>query len=190
MLNIDRKKLLNLDPNFIKQQRTLMLVVAFLLLLGGIFCLINPFASGAALSTLVGFLFILSGIALISGMIINRRQNFLPMLGGILLGLAYFILGYVFITDPVVGIVTMSMMLAVLFAIGGVLRLSAGFKASGQSGAWLQIIIGALDLVIAVMLFTANPEMSFALVTVVVGIELLFSSFAIFQIANLFRQSR
>lgn len=190
MLNIDSKKLLNLDPNFIKKQRTLMLVVSFLLLLGGIFCLINPFASGAALSTLVGFLFILSGIALISGMVVNRRQNMLPMLGGILLGLAYFILGYVFITDPAVGIVTMSMMLAVLFAIGGILRLSAGFKMGGKNGSWLQIIVGALDLVIAVMLFTATPEMSFTLVTVVVGIELLFSSFALFQIASLFRPNR
>ena len=190
MLNIDRKKLLNLDPDFIKKQRTLMLVVAFLLLLGGIFCLINPFASGAALSTLVGFLFILSGVALISGMVINRSHNFLPMLGSILLGIAYFILGYVFITDPVVGIMTMSMMLAVLFAIGGILRISVGFKLRGKNGSWLQIVIGALDLIIAVMLATANPEMSITLVTVVVGIELLFSSFAIFQIANLFRVNR
>lgn len=190
MLNIDRKKLLNLDPDFIKKQRTLMLIVAFLLLLGGIFCLINPFASGAMLSTLVGFLFILSGVALISGMVINRRQNFLPMLGSILLGIAYFILGYVFITDPVVGIVTMSMMLAVLFALGGILRLSVGFKLGGKNGSWLQIVIGALDILIAIMLITANPEMSFTLVTVVVGIELLFSSFAIFQIASLFRSNR
>ena len=190
MLNIDRKKILNLDPDFIKKQRTLMLIVAFLLLAGGIFCLINPFASGAALSTLVGFLFILSGVALISGMVINRRHNFLAMLGSILLGIAYFILGYVFITDPVVGIVTMSMMLAVLFAIGGVLRLSVGFRMKGINGSWLQIVIGALDLVIAIMLITANPEMSFALVTVVVGIELLFSSFAIFQIASMFRSNR
>lgn len=190
MLNIDSKKLLNLDPDFIKKQRTLMLIVAFFLLLGGIFCLINPFASGAALSTLVGFLFILSGIALISGMVVNREHNFLPMLGAILLGIAYFILGYVFITDPVVGMVAMSMMLAILFAIGGILRLSVGFRLGGKNGSWLQIVIGALDLVIAIMLATANPEMSITLVTVVVGIELLFSSFAIFQIASLFRANR
>lgn len=190
MLNIDRKKLLNLDPDFIKKQRTLLLVVAFLLLLGGIFCLINPFASGAALSTLVGMLFILSGIALISGMILNRKHNFWPMLGAIVLGIAYFILGYVFIADPILGIFTMSMILAVLFALGGIIRLSAGFKLGGNNGGWLQIVIGALDLVIAVMLATANPEMSVTLVTVVVGIELLFSSFAIFQIASLFRPAR
>ena len=190
MLNIDRKKLLNLDPDFIKKQRTLMLIVAFLLLLGGIFCLVNPFASGAALSTLIGFLFILSGVALISGMVINRSHNFLPMLGAILLGIAYFILGYVFITDPVAGMVTMSMMLAVLFAFGGILRLSAGFKLGGKNGSWLQIVIGALDLIIAIMLATAGPEMSITLVTTVVGIELLFSSFAIFQVASLFRVNR
>lgn len=190
MLNIDRKKLLNLDPDFIKKQRTLMLIVAFFLLLGGLFCLIKPFASGAVLSTVVGFLFILSGIALISGMVLNRRHNFLPMLGSILLGIAYFILGYVFITDPIVGIVTMAMMLAVLFAIGGILRLSVGIKMGGKNGSWLQILVGFLDLVIAIMLATAAPEVSVTLVTIVVGIELLFSSLAIFQIASLFRPAR
>ena len=56
MLNIDRKSLLGLDGNFLKKQRTLLLVISFLLLLGGIFCLINPFASGAALSAIVGTL--------------------------------------------------------------------------------------------------------------------------------------
>ncbi|MEG2115950.1 MAG: acid-resistance protein, partial [Hafnia sp.] len=37
MLNIDRKSLLGLDGNFLKKQRTLLLVISFLLLLGGIF---------------------------------------------------------------------------------------------------------------------------------------------------------
>ncbi|MEG2955136.1 MAG: acid-resistance protein, partial [Hafnia sp.] len=53
---------------------------------------------------------------------------------------------------------------------------------------WLQIIIGILDLAIAAMFITAGPAMSVTLVTTIVGIEMLFSSFSCFQIAGLFKR--
>ncbi len=76
MLNIDQKYLTNLDESALKKQRIFMRIVAVLLLLGGIFCLINPLASGAALSMVIGILLLLSGIAMIVGMIANRSDNF------------------------------------------------------------------------------------------------------------------
>ena len=98
--------------------------IAFLLLAGGILCLVNPFASGAALSIVVGILLLLSGAGLIIAMIANRAQNTWPMIGGILLGVAYLIIGYVFITSPLAGILALAVYLAVLFALGGIARLS------------------------------------------------------------------
>ncbi|GAA0491679.1 MULTISPECIES: HdeD family acid-resistance protein [Tatumella] len=190
MLNIDRKQLLSLNEDVVKKQRVLLLITGCLLLAGGIFCLVNPFASGVALSTLAGVMFLLSGVGLIIGMIANRSHNFGPMLGGILLGVAYLIMGYVFIRSPVAGIMAMSVILAVLFAVGGIIRLSAGFRLRGHNAGWLQIIVGILDIIIAVILLTAGPQMSFMLVTVVVGLEMLFSSFALFQIAALFRTEK
>ena len=133
-------------------------------------------------------MFMLSGIGLIIGMIANRTRNFWPMVAGILMGVAYIIMGYVFITNPMVGIFTMSVILATLFALGGIIRLSAGYKLRGVSGGWLQIIIGILDLAIAAMFITAGPAMSVTLVTTIVGIEMLFSSFSCFQIAGMFKR--
>lgn len=190
MLNIDRNQLLSLNKDFVKKQRVLLLIIGFLLLAGGIFCLVNPFASGIFLSTFVGVLLLFSGVGMIVGMIANRRENFGPMVGGILLGIAYLIMGYVFIRSPEAGIMAMSAILAFLFALGGIIRLSTGFRLRGRSTGWLQIIIGVLDIVIAAILLTSGPEMSFMLVTVVVGIEMLFSSFALFQLAALFRSDK
>ncbi|PVF10525.1 acid-resistance protein, partial [Yersinia pestis] len=87
--------------------------------LGGIFCLINPLASGAALSMVIGILLLLSGIAMIVGMIANRSDNFWPMVAGILLGVAYIVMGYVFITNPAIGMISLAVVLAVLFALVG-----------------------------------------------------------------------
>lgn len=189
MLNIDQKYLTNLDESALKKQRIFMRIVAVLLLLGGIFCLINPLASGAALSMVIGILLLLSGIAMIVSMIANRSDNFWPMVAGILLGVAYIVMGYVFITNPAIGMISLAVVLAVLFAFGGVLRLINGFKDLKRPGAWLQILLGVLDLVITYLLVSAGPLMSITMVTTLVGIEMLFSSFSCFMVASLFKRS-
>lgn len=189
MLNLDRNNLPLLSAEILKKQRTLLLIIAFLLLVGGILCLVTPFASGATLSITIGILLILSGIALIIGMIANRAQNTWPMIGGILLGLAYLIIGYVFITSPMAGILVLAVYLAVLFTLGGIARLVAGYTRRGLPSNWLLFVIGVLDLIIAWMLVGSGPIASVTLVTTIVGIEMLISSFGLFQAANLFKRS-
>ncbi|EEQ01201.1 hypothetical protein yrohd0001_16280 [Yersinia rohdei ATCC 43380] len=180
---------MGLGEGTLKKQRIIMRVIAVLLLLGGIFCLINPLASGAALSTIIGILLLLSGIALIVGMISNRTHNLWPMVTGILLGIAYIVMGYVFITNPAVGMISLAIVLGVLFAFGGVMRLITGYKTWGLPGAWLQILLGVLDLIITYLLVSAGPLMSITMVTTLVGIEMLFSSFSCFMVASLFKRA-
>ncbi|MBS0054050.1 HdeD family acid-resistance protein [Yersinia sp. Marseille-Q3913] len=189
MLNIDRKYLMNLDESALKRQRLIMRIIAVLLLLGGIFCLINPLASSVVLSKIIGILLLLSGIALIVGMVTNRRAHDLwPMVTGILLGVAYIVMGYVFVTNPAIGMISLAVVLAVLFAFGGVMRLITGFKTWKMPGAWLQILLGVLDLVITYLLISAGPLMSITMVTTLVGIEMLFSSFSCFMVASLYKR--
>lgn len=190
MLHIDRNQLLPIQENFLKKQRIPLTITATLLLLGGIFCLMTPFASGVALSVVIGAFLLLSGLALIIEMFIHRAQNAWPMIGGVLLGLAYLILGYVFINNPTVGILALAVYIAVLFALGGVARLIVSFNWRGRGGRWLQGIIGVLDLIIAAMLIGASPEVTVTLVTAIVGIEMLISAFSLFQVASLLKSAR
>lgn len=122
-------------------------------------------------------------------MLANRAQNTWPMIGGILLGVAYLIIGYVFVTSPMAGVLALAVYLAVLFALGGIARLAAGYMRRGQPGNGLQFVIGVLDLIIAWMLIGSGPEASVTLVTAIVGIEMLVSSFGLFQAAQLFKRS-
>lgn len=184
MLNMNHLHSLKIDEQSLKKQRTPLLIISILLLLGGLFCLFSPFASGAAISMVVGIFLLLSGFGLIFGMVANRVQNTWPMIGGILLGVAYLIIGYVFITNPAVGIFAMAIYLAALFALGGIVRLIAGYKLREVKGSWLQLVIGVLDLAIAWLLLSADPMTSVVLVTTIVGIEMLFSSFSLFLVAR------
>ncbi|MGQ8775759.1 DUF308 domain-containing protein [Serratia sp. NA_112.1] len=73
--------------------------------------------------------------------------------------------------------------------IGGIVRLIAGYKLREVKGSWLQLVIGVLDLTIAWLLLSADPATSVVLVTTIVGIEMLFSSFSLFQVARLLKRT-
>jgi len=111
------------------------------------------------------------------------------MIGGIILGLAYLIISYVFITSPMAGILVLAAYLAVLFALGGIARLVAGYTGRGLPSNWLLFVIGVLDLLIAWMLVSSGPIASVTLVPTIIGIEMLISFFGLFQTANLFKRS-
>ncbi len=169
------------------KQRGVLLVVAFLLLVGGLMCLINPFATGTVLSIFVGVLLMLSGAGLIVGMFANRAQNTWPTIGGILLGIAYLLFGYVLSPARWRGFwrwpfIWQCCLLWRYRAPG------RGYVHRGLPGNWLQFVIGILDLVIARTLIGSGPEASVTLVTAIVGIEMLVSSFGLFRAARLFKR--
>ncbi len=188
MLNINRDYLMKLDLGALKKQRTMMYVIAVLLLLGGLFCLANPFISGAVVSTIIGILFVMSGIALIYGIFINRKHNLWPVLTSIFLGIAYILVGYIFMKNPAMGILSLAFILSVLFLAGGIIRLVTGFKMLSMPRGWIQVLIGVLDLVIFYLLVSSGPEMSIVFVLTLIGIEMLFSSFSCFMVAGLLKR--
>lgn len=187
MLNIDRDHLTNLDSEQLKKHRTSLLIVATLLLVGGLLCLSIPFSSGLILSIVIGIMLLLNGIGMIISMIINRATNILPMVGGILLGVAYLLIGYQFICHPLTGVLTVSIWLGILFALGGISRLITSFSRRKDQGKLWSCIIGILDLIIAWALVGPGLTESIVIVMTIIGIEMLVSSFSLFQVTNLLK---
>lgn len=184
MLMFDRDALRSLNLRTLKQQRLVLWIMAFLLLLSGISCLTRPLISGVALSLVIGISLLLGGISLIVGMLLHRTQPLWPRLSGVVLGLAYLMLAYLFIVHPAAGLVGLAAFLAFLFTFGGVVRLWLGARHLRGGTGWLHIFVGALDLVIAYLLFTADPATSIAMLMTLVGIELLFSACYGFVLAS------
>ena len=110
------------------------------------------------------------------------------MIGGILLGVAYLIIGYVFITSPLAGILALAVYLAVLFALGGIAR-GGGLHAPRAAGQLAAVRYRRARFDHRRMLIGSGPAASVTLVTAIVGIEMLFSSFALFRAANLFKRA-
>ncbi|EOV8087325.1 HdeD family acid-resistance protein [Providencia huaxiensis] len=187
MLNIDREKLAKLAGEEFKKQRTFLMILSILLLAGGLFCIINPMISGIAVSTVLGVLLIIGGVGAIVSILSTVIYTGWSRLFGFIIGLIYIIVGYSFIKDPLQSLVALAILVAALFIVGGVIRLYVGFQKISSASGWLQIIIGLLDFFIAYLLIGNGPITSITLLTTLIGIEMVFSSFSLFALLSVFK---
>lgn len=188
MLFIDRNRWQNIAEKGGKSPKNALLLLAILLLIGGLCCLANPFTSGVVISVLIGAFLVVSGLGFIMAMFSYRRGNFWPLVGGILIGIAWLILGYMFITEPLAGLVSMAVFLAILFILGGVARLLAGWEMRNQRGGWMQLVIGVLDLALGCILMSSGPAVSIVMLITLIGLEMLFSSLSLFMVISLIKK--
>lgn len=188
MLNINNEIISRLDTKMLERQKNLLRIIAALMLISGVLFIAFPFASGDILSLILGVALICSSIAYIAIMIKNRLRNFWPIVSGILICLAYVVMGCLFIIAPEFGLFAIASVLAGLFALGGVIRIMAWFRHRQTKGSWLQVIIGVLDLLIAWCFITAVPQASTMMVSLVVGIELMVSALSCWSLGRLFKK--
>lgn len=188
MFYINQDVLAKLDIGMLEKQRKLLLFIAGLMIIAGLLFIIFPFVSGTVLSIVLGVVLIGSGIAYIAVMIKNRIHNLWPLISGLLVSIAYIVMGYFFITAPALGIFAIATFLACLFFLGGLLRLIGWFRLRQVKGSWMQAVTGILDLIIAWCFISATPQASIVMVSLVVGIELIVSGFSCFGLAQLFNK--
>ncbi|AFH92285.1 DUF308 domain-containing protein [Providencia stuartii] len=184
MLNINPDQLKNLAESQLKGHRTIIYLVALLLLIGGIVCITNPLVSGIVFSSFIGVVLLVSGVAVILNIFFNRLYANMSILFSLIVGIAYLILGYAFLSDPLQSLLFLAIFVAILFIFGGVIRIYAGTKLFSSAAGMMNILIGILDFIIAYMLLSGNAQTSITLLTLFIGIELLFSSFTLFLLAG------
>ncbi|MBB1199585.1 HdeD family acid-resistance protein [Enterobacteriaceae bacterium 89] len=190
MLSISQDVLFKLDRRMLERQRNLLRFIACLMFIGGVLFFVFPFFSGEILSIVLGVVLICSSIAFIAIMIKNRLHNFWPVVSGILISVAYVVVGYLFIVSPATGLFAIAALLGFLFCFGGLIRIMTWFRLRRVKGSWMQAVIGVLDLLIAWCFISATPVASIEMVSMVIGIELIISACSCFGLARQFSKKR
>ncbi|WP_052284136.1 HdeD family acid-resistance protein [Kluyvera genomosp. 1] len=186
MLNINQEVMARLDAKVLEKQRNLLRFIAILMFISGVLFITFPFISGDILAMILGVVLICSSIAYLAIMIKNRVRNFWPVISGLLICLAYVVMGCLFIGAPEFGLFTIGTFLACLFALGGIIRIMDWFHHRTTKGRWIQVLIGMLDLLIAWCFINAAPQTSIMMVSLVVGIELIVSALSCWSLGRLF----
>ena len=85
---------------------------------------------------------------------------------------------------PLPGAITLAMLLTVYFIVHGISSFSLAFAMKGHTGRWVLLLVsGAIDFLLAGLVIAGWPGSSIFILGIYVGINLLFTGFALISAA-------
>lgn len=136
----------------------------------GVIALGNVADATLVTTILVGWLLVLGGLAQIIGAFTSGGSAGWRILAGIL-GLLYLVVGFDIIGDPLGGAIALTIVIAIVLLVEGVIRLFSAFSAK-TPGRGLVGVVGVLDILLGVWLWTGIPTSGLA-IGFFVGLQLL-----------------
>ncbi|MCA0873098.1 DUF308 domain-containing protein [Seohaeicola saemankumensis] len=143
----------------------------------GIFVLNNPIAASIAVTTLAGILFVVMGVFQVFAGFGN--EGGWGKLMGIGLGVLMVLLGGSLLSQPLVGVLTLTYAVVILFAANGVARLITGFQMKQTPFFWPMVLSGALSIALSIYIIANFAAVALPLLGFLVGIELLFNGISL-----------
>ena len=145
------------------------MAVVFILL--GILAIVEPGVAGLAITILVGWLLIFGGgahlVAAFSGGGARR------VIWQVLIGIVYIVGGFYFLTHPLLGLGSLTLLLAVIILMEAVFELIACFRSSSESGSGWLLVNALITLLLGGLIWFHWPSSSVWAIGTLVGVNLL-----------------
>jgi uncharacterized membrane protein HdeD (DUF308 family) len=167
----------------VREHWKLFLIEGIILVVLGILAILVPPLATIAVTILIGWLFLISGVAgLITTFGARNAPGFWWSLLSALLGIAA---GLVLLVWPLSGAISLTLLLIVFFIIEGVLSIMYAVEhkreLTGQWG-WM-LVSGIIDLILAAMIWGGLPSTAAWALGLLVGINMLFGGSAMIAMA-------
>jgi uncharacterized membrane protein HdeD (DUF308 family) len=159
------------------------LIEGILLVVFGLAAIVVPPAASLAVTILLGWLFLISGIA---GLALTFWAREMPGFWWSLISAALAVLaGIVLLAQPAQGTLTLTIVVGAYFLAEGVATIMYALEHRRElSGRWSWMLIaGLMDLLIAVIIITGLPGSALWAIGLLVGINLLFGGATLIGVA-------
>ena len=152
------------------------IVVSVLMIVAGFLAIVVPPASGIAVTLLVGWLLIFSGAAHLA--YASRRHHRGGLWWGLLLGILYIATGGCILAQPVIGLESLTLVLAAYLFVESVLEFVLAFFLRPLKGSGWLLLDGIITLILAIMILRTWPSSALWVIGTLVGISIAFSGVA------------
>lgn len=160
-----------IEPTGRPRSRTLFVGGGVLVALLGLVAIISPFVTGIAIAFLLGVVLLVGAVGHVVSAFSGRGWT--GFLFQVLLAVLYGLAGISLLVDPIVGLVTVTLLLVAYLLVEGVVEVVQGFRVRPARGwGWL-VASGAISLLLAVLLFAGFPGTAAWAIGLLVGISLL-----------------
>jgi len=154
----------------------------FLIFLGvvtvifGVVAIGSPLITGVAVSVFVGFLLLASGVARIVHALKSKQWG--TGFWGTAIGVLGVAAGLIMIFRPLVGLVTMTMLLAIYFLVDGISEIIAAFKIKPDQGWGWVLFNGIIAVVLGLMIWRQWPVSGQWAIGILVGVHILITGWS------------
>jgi uncharacterized membrane protein HdeD (DUF308 family) len=160
----------------VKSASTVSILWGVLLVVFGVMAVGSPFLAAVAVNVVVAWLIVLAGIVHL--MLAFRAHGAGSMIWKVLVGIAYLCFGGYVLLHPVLGVATLTLLLASLFLIEGVLNIVLYVKTRPAHGSSWLLLDGIVTLLLGLMIYLQWPSSSAWAIGTLVGVSLIFSGVA------------
>jgi uncharacterized membrane protein HdeD (DUF308 family) len=157
----------------VRQGSTLSIVWGVLLIILGMVAIGSPFLAALAVNAAIAWLIVLAGIVHL--MLAFRTHGAGSVIWKVLVGLAYMAFGGYVILHPVLGVASLTLILASLFLIEGILNIILFFKMRSLGGSSWVLVDGIITLLLGLMIYMQWPSSSAWAIGVLVGVSMIIS---------------
>jgi len=157
----------------VRKASTLSTVWGVSLIILGMVAVGSPFLAAVAVNALIAWLIILAGVLHLIVAFHTREAG--SLIWRLLVGLAYVFFGAYITGHPALGVVSLTLVLASLFLIEGILNIALFFKVrSAQGSSWF-LIDGIITLLLGLMIYIQWPSSSAWAIGTLVGVSMIMS---------------
>jgi uncharacterized membrane protein HdeD (DUF308 family) len=166
----------NSPVEMVRQASTVSILWGVLLIVFGMVAIGTPFLAAVAVNALIGWLIVLAGVVHL--VLAFRAHGAGSMIWKLLVGVAYLCFGGYVIAHPVLGVVSLTLLLASLFVIEGILDIVLFVKMRPMHGSSWVLMDGIITLLLGLLIYMQWPSSSAWAIGTLVGISMIFSGVA------------
>lgn len=161
---------------YIAEHRTWFTILGICLLVLGTIAIIFPFLATVAVKVFIGWIFLIGGIVQISHAFSTRKWS--GFLWNMLVGALYLIVGAWLAFFPLAGIITLTILLALMFVFQGAFETALALRLRPQEGWGWILVAGVVAALVGILIFMQLPSSAAWAIGLLAGINMISSGWA------------
>jgi len=150
------------------------MAVVFIVL--GMISIVEPGVAGLAVTFLVGWLLIFGGVTHVFAALSGGGAG--RVIWQVVLGIIYVVGGFYFLTHPLLGLGTLTLLLAAILFAEAVLEIIAYFQTRSEVASGWVLVNGLITLLLGGLIWRHWPSSSVWAIGTLVGVNLLMTGFS------------
>jgi uncharacterized membrane protein HdeD (DUF308 family) len=170
----------------VQRATTWSIVLSVLMIIAGILAIASPWWAGIALTVLVGWLLLFSGVLHLVYAFRGGRAT--AVIWEILLAIVYGLIGFYVLANPGLGLASLTFAIAFYLFVEAILEFALSYQLRSESGAGWMLFDGIITMILAFLIWANWPSSSVWAVGTIVGVSMLFSGITRLMITSTVRR--